>query len=148
MTVSLNKRRNSYQVDVSRFLALCSRNYVNILRWLPISCEEGESWQVEGDFGRLDVKLLENTQYTQLIEIKRGIEISQLVDTPKVIVRVYHDAKLAEVLTSRQIYRLRAVYDYPNMRMYHRDEKYQVNAFLEELLKIDNHTRIICQSES
>ncbi len=148
MTLSLNKRRHSYQVDVTRFLALCSRNYVHILRWLPISCEEGETWLVEGDFGRLDVKLLENTQYTQLIEIRRVINIPQLVDTPKVVVRVYHDAKLAEVLTSRQIYRLRAVYDYPNVRMYHRDEKYQVNAFLEELLKIDNHTRIICQSES
>nr|WP_275658990.1 DUF1249 domain-containing protein [Shewanella sp. Isolate11] len=144
----MNKRRHSYQVDVSRFLALCGRNYVHILRWLPITCVEGECWQVEGDFGCLDVKLLENTQYTQLIEISRSIGLPQLVDTPKVVVRVYHDAKLAEVLTSRQIYRLRAVYDYPNVRMYHRDEKYQVNAFLEELLKIDNHTRIICQSES
>lgn len=147
MSVSLNRRHNSYQVDVSRFLALCSRNYFNILRWLPASCKQGETWQVEGDFGCLEVKLLENTQYTQLIEISRAIEISQLVDTPKVVVRVYHDAKLAEVLTSRQIYRLRAVYDYPNIRMYHRDEKYQVNAFLEELLKIDNHVRVICPSE-
>lgn len=148
MTVSLNKRHNGYQVDVSRFLALCSRNYFNILRWLPAVCDQGQIWQVEGDFGCLEVKLLENTQYTQLIEISRPVEISQLIDTPKVVVRVYHDAKLAEVLTSRQIYRLRAVYDYPNIRMYHRDEKYQVNAFLEELLKIDNHIRAICQSES
>lgn len=147
MSISLNKRHHSYQVDVSRFLALCSRNYFNILRWLPVSCLQGESWQVEGDFGCLEVKLLENTQYTQLIEISRVIETSQLIDTPKVVVRVYHDAKLAEVLTSRQIYRLRAVYDYPNIRMYHRDEKYQVNAFLEELLMIDNHVRVICQSE-
>jgi hypothetical protein len=148
VTVSLNKRHNGYQVDVSRFLALCSRNYFNILRWLPAVCDQGQIWQVEGDFGCLEVKLLENTQYTQLIEISRPVEISQLIDTPKVVVRVYHDAKLAEVLTSRQIYRLRAVYDYPNIRMYHRDEKYQVNAFLEELLKIDNHIRAICQSES
>lgn len=146
MTVSLNKRHNSYQVDVSRFLALCSRNYFNILRWLPASCEQGLCWQVDGDFGSLDVKLLENTQYTQLIEISRAIDSVQLIDTPKVVVRVYHDAKLAEVLTSRQIYRLRPVYDYPNIRMYHRDEKYQVNAFLEELLQIDNHVRIICRS--
>jgi len=148
VTISLNQRSNPYQVDVSRFLALCTRNYFNMLRWLPAECEQGECWQVEGDFGCLDVKLLENTQYTQLVEIKRHVEASQYIDTPKVVVRVYHDAKLAEVLTSRQIYRLRAVYDYPNIRMYHRDEKYQVNAFLEELLKIDNHARVICQSAS
>lgn len=148
MSLSLNKRKPDYQANVSRFLALCSRNYFNMLRWLPAGYEQGQSWQVEGDFGCLEVKLLENTQYTQLIEISRPLKIAQYVDTPKVVVRVYHDAKLAEVLTSRQIYRLRPVYDYPNIRMYHRDEKYQVNAFLEELLKIDNHARIICQSES
>ncbi|ASJ95564.1 MULTISPECIES: DUF1249 domain-containing protein [Shewanella] len=148
MSVSLNKRKQDYQVNVSRFLALCSRNYFNILRWLPANCEQGECWQVEGDFGCLEVRLLENTQYTQLVEISRTLDMVQYVDTPKVVVRVYHDAKLAEVLTSRQIYRLRPVYDYPNIRMYHRDEKYQVNAFLEELLMIDNHARVICQSES
>ncbi|WP_442800647.1 DUF1249 domain-containing protein [Shewanella sp. AS1] len=147
MTATLNRKNDQYRVNVSQFLALCSRNYVNILRWLPLGCEQGQSWQIKGDFGCLDVILLENTQYTQLIEISRAVNRSQFVDTPKVVVRVYHDAKLAEVLTSRQIYRLKAVYDYPNIRMYHRDEKYQVNAFLEELLKIDNHTRVVCQSE-
>jgi len=143
---SLNPKR--YQPDVNRFLSLCGRNYFYILRWLPIEAAQGDVWQVEGEFGCLDVRLLENTKYTQLIEISRALNQSDFVHSPQVCVRVYHDAKLAEVLTSRQIYQLRPVYDYPNIRMHHRDEKYQVNAFLEELLKIDSHMSAICLSES
>ncbi|MGG7092265.1 DUF1249 domain-containing protein [Shewanella indica] len=144
----MNKRDSDkkYQPDVSRFLALCGRNYGHIQRWLPDEGQVGESWQVEGDFGCLDVELLENTRYTQLVSISRHVGKGGLVPVPKVTVRIYHDAKLAEVLSSRQIYQLRPVYDYPNLRMYHRDEKYQVNAFLEELLKIDCQARLVCQS--
>ncbi len=143
---SLNPKR--YRPDVNRFLSLCGRNYFYILRWLPSEARQGDVWQVEGEFGCLVVRLLENTKYTQLIEISRELSQSDYVHSPQVCVRVYHDAKLAEVLTSRQIYQLRPVYDYPNVCMHHRDEKYQVNAFLEELLKIDSHMSAICLSES
>ncbi|WP_076415791.1 DUF1249 domain-containing protein [Shewanella sp. UCD-KL12] len=143
---SLNPKR--YQPNINRFLALCGRNYYHILRWLPNGSKQGAHWQVEGEYGCLNVKLLENTAYTQLIDISRDVGSTNHVDTPKMIVRVYHDAKLAEVLTSRQIYQLSPVYDYPNIRMHHRDEKFQVNAFLEELLRIDNHTSVVCLAES
>ncbi len=143
---SLNPKR--YQPNINRFLALCGRNYYHILRWLPNGAKQGSHWKIEGDHGSLEARLLENTKYTQLIDISREVGKTNLVDTPKVIVRVYHDAKLAEVLTSRQISQLSPVYDYPNIRMHHRDEKYQVNAFLEELLRIDNHTSVVCLAES
>lgn len=143
---SLNPKR--YQPNINRFLALCGRNYFHILRWLPDGVQQGETWQVEGEHGCLFVRLLENTRYTQLIEISRHVGKNDYIDSPKITVRVYHDAKLAEVLTSRQIYQLSPVYDYPNIRMHHRDEKYQVNAFLEELLRIDNYTSVVCLAES
>lgn len=91
---------------------------------------------VRGSHGILKITLVENTRYTQLVEISRPLGKTPLVEDPKVLVRIYHDAKLAEVLTGRQFSLLSAVYDYPNLRMYQSDEKYQVNAFLEELLKI------------
>lgn len=117
-----------------------------MLKWLPLDIAVDQSWQLEGEFGILVVRILENTKYTQLVEISRPLEILEFVNTPKVLVRIYHDAKLAEVLTGQQIYQLRPVYDYPNLRMYHSDEKYQVNAFLEELLKIGCQQRLVCQS--
>lgn len=138
------KSETSYRPNVSQFLALCSRNYIHILRCMPYDLDLDEECQLTFDTGVLNIKVLENTKYTQLIEIYRDAIASEFVDTPKVIVRVYHDAKLAEVLTSQQIYRLRPVYDYPNLRMYHRDEKYQVNAFLEELLKVGRKALLAC----
>lgn len=140
----LNHKR--YQPDINKFLALCGRNYFHILKWLPEQVSQGDTWLVAEGLGCLSVRLLENTKYTQLIEISRSVGKSDYFHAPCVSVRVYHDAKLAEVLTSRQISQLSPVYDYPNIRMYHRDEKYQVNAFLEELLKIGGHTSTICQS--
>lgn len=131
--------KERYQPNVNQFLALCGRNYAYILHWLPENCALGDRWQVTGDFGCLDVEVLENTPYTQLVSITRTVDTQGIVPTPKVTVRIYHDARLAEVLSSQQIFHLQAVYDYPNLRMHHPNEKYQVNAFLEELLKIDCH---------
>lgn len=142
----LNHKR--YHPDINKFLALCGRNYFHILKWLPTQASQGDSWLVEDKMGSLSVRLIENTNYTQLIEISRCVGKSDYIHAPCVSVRVYHDAKLAEVLTSRQISQLSPVYDYPNIRMYHRDEKYQVNAFLEELLKIGGHMSVTCQLKS
>ncbi|MBT1443865.1 DUF1249 domain-containing protein [Shewanella sp. JM162201] len=130
------KARARYQPDINSFLALCGRNYALLLKWLPHSLAADAPVSVRGSHGVLKITLLENTRYTQLVEISRPLLKISLVEDPKVLVRIYHDAKLAEVLTGQQISLLSAVYDYPNLRMYQSDEKYQVNAFLEDLLKI------------
>ena len=131
-----------YQPNVSEFLALCGRNYHKIQLWLPQDIKMGSRWQVSGHVGQLDVAVIENTKYTQLIEISRPLSSGNFVNQPKMLVRVYHDAQLAEVLSSQQIYSLYPVYDYPNPKMHQRNEKYQINAFLEELLKIDQVTTL------
>lgn len=131
-----SKAKARYQPDINSFLALCGRNYALLLKWLPHSLAADAPVSVRGSHGVLKITLLENTRYTQLVEISRPLLKISLVEDPKVLVRIYHDAKLAEVLTGQQISLLSAVYDYPNLRMYQSDEKYQVNAFLEDLLKI------------
>jgi len=50
-------------------------------------------------------------------------------------VRLYHDARMAEVCVSQQISRLQPSYHYPNAKMHHRDEKEQCNHFLGEWLR-------------
>ncbi|MCL1144065.1 DUF1249 domain-containing protein [Shewanella gaetbuli] len=137
---NIQLEKDKYQPNVSAFLALCARNYALILKWLPDELDAQTSWYVEGKFGHLSVTLLENTKYTQLLEISRRLPDSLFVSSPRVIVRVYHDAQLAEVLTSQQIFSFKPVYDYPNAHMHHTDEKFQVNAFLQELLKIGCHS--------
>ncbi len=146
MAKFISQQKPRYQPNVSDFLALCGRNYGYMQKWLPLDIAVGQSWLLDGEFGALIIRIVENTKYTQLVEISRPLVAMEFVNTPKVLVRIYHDAQLAEVLTGQQIYQLRPVYDYPNLRMYHSDEKYQVNAFLEELLKIGCRQRLVCQS--
>ncbi len=142
----MNSVKPRYQPDLNGFLALCGRNYALLLRWLPEALALDAPVSVCGKHGLLKITLLENTRYTQLVEISRPLGKTPLIEDPKVLVRIYHDAKLAEVLTGQQISLLSAVYDYPNLRMYQSDEKYQVNAFLEELLKIGCRNQMTVQS--
>lgn len=50
-------------------------------------------------------------------------------------VRLYHDARVAEVCSTQQIYRFKGRYDYPNKKLHQRDEKHQINQFLAEWLR-------------
>lgn len=141
----MNKVSKKYHPNVSQFLSLCARNYTHILYWLPTSAKQGDIWTIESCFGVLQVSLIEETPYTQVVEITRPSTLTNvLVPDAFVKVRIYHDAKLAEVLTGQQISQLQPVYDYPNLRMYQRNEKHQVNAFLEELLKIGRQAKKVC----
>lgn len=49
--------------------------------------------------------------------------------------RLYHDALSAEVVAQPGKPRLQPKYEYPNLHMYQRDEKSQLNQFLGELLE-------------
>ena len=61
---------------------------------------------------------------------------SAYYNAPEMIIRVYHDAKTAEV-TSYQNHRyFKAVYPVPNQFMYQTDEKEQLNLFLAEWLNL------------
>ena len=41
----------------------------------------------------------------------------------------------AEVCSSQQIFRFKALYDYPNKKLHQRDEKHQINQFLADWLR-------------
>jgi uncharacterized protein YqiB (DUF1249 family) len=53
---------------------------------------------------------------------------------PKMTIRLYHDAKVAEVLIAQRTSQLKPVYEYPNLNMHQRNEKFMVNVFLAEWL--------------
>ena len=55
---------------------------------------------------------------------------------PRLTVRLYHDARSAEVVEYQRARHFNAVYDYPNRDMRQPDEKAQVNRFLGEFLSV------------
>jgi uncharacterized protein YqiB (DUF1249 family) len=108
--------RKRYVPYLPDFLSLCERNYAQLRFFLPghqrpgqrclIHINASESYQVE---------LLELCKYTTTVSIEL---ISQSMVgwlKPRFEVRLYHDARLAEVLACQQVRQLKAVYSYPNV---------------------------------
>lgn len=108
-------------------------NYVHLLPFMPLSGDVGSSsiYDIQGKEFQIDI--VESTRYTTLLGIfQRGDEPNYL--KARLTVRMYHDARLAEVCSSQQISRIKPRYDYPNPRMHQCDEKHQINAFLHDWL--------------
>ncbi|MBG11335.1 MAG: hypothetical protein CMD92_09280 [Gammaproteobacteria bacterium] len=82
----------------------------------------------------VEIKILEAFKYTSTLEIVQKPELTQQMTNPSMLVRVYHDASTAEVISFQGHRKLKPRYARPNPDMYHVDEKMQVNQFLGEWL--------------
>ena len=82
------------------------------------------------------IKILEAFKYTTTIEITQQPELKKWITNPSMLVRVYHDASTAEVVSYQGHRNLKPRYSQPNSKMYHADEKMQVNKFLGECLTL------------
>ncbi|MDD1781697.1 DUF1249 family protein [Enterovibrio sp. ZSDZ35] len=127
--------RREYQVDLSALMRMYETNYAKLVRLMPRQDDVGEYcvYEIQGQEFQLDI--VESTRYTTLIDIWQRGEVPSYL-RPRLTVRLYHDARVAEVCTSQQISRIQPRYDYPNPRMHQRDEKRQINAFLSDWLAL------------
>lgn len=136
MGVSLLRER--YRVDLSSLQATCEANYLRLMRLLPDMRETPSARRValsEGErlLGVLSLQVLEACPYTTTLQVSQELGLPWL-PAPRLEVRVYHDARMAEVIGAEQARRLLAAYPYPNQAMHQPDEKNQLNLFLGEWL--------------
>lgn len=131
-----------YNIDLASHLAECDANYQRLMAlvsWRAGGEDEGAVRVVLGD-GVPDVfiEVLEQSRHTSVIEMRQhwSREGVQSPHDTSIKVRVYHDAKSAEVIEFHRERGFNAVYDYPNRRMRQRDEKAQINRFLSDFLSI------------
>mgnify|MGYP000994726015 CR=1 FL=1 len=130
-----------YTPDFPEMMRLCEMNFSQLRRLLPRNDAPGEtvSYQVANAQYRLTI--VESTRYTLTLHPEcRQIIGSQsraisYWSLPSMTVRLYHDAMVAEVCSSQQIFRFKARYDYPNKKLHQRDEKHQINQFLADWLR-------------
>jgi len=92
------------------------------------------------DFLSYNILVDEVTRYTSLITMTQdatigGEKLSKYL-RPKMVIRLYHDARLAEVISNQDIRQIKPRYQYPNDTMHLPDEKQQVNVFLKEWLQL------------
>lgn len=89
-----------------------------------------------GDEVRVRISVLEVFPYTSTLAINQLTRVSQWIDPPGILVRVYHDATTAEAVAYQGHKAFLAKYVIPNPTMYHQDEKRQINEFLGEWLSL------------
>lgn len=132
--------KEPYKVDLRLQMAECEANYLRLQK-LVAGLEQNEyRFMVRrGQQEWLELlHIIERSPYTTTLRLKRVaiMPVAQWLHMPSLTVRMYHDAKLAEVLAWEGHKRLRPRYDYPNQAMYQSDEKLQINQFLGECLNL------------
>lgn len=128
------RNTNRHKVDLAGLQALCAANYSAINHLLPAL--RGGQVQCAVAACDIHVDIRERGPYTTLLDMEQcGADLSAATPAPQFQVRVYHDARMAEVVACQGHRQIKPRYDYPNARMYQKDEKYQLNRFFGEWLQ-------------
>ncbi len=131
-------KRQKYVPDLPGFMRLCEDNYRLILNLFPqwqSAVTASSSWSdADAVQIRLCCQVIERTPYTLLLQFEQQPVIEPWVKALSMKVRLYHDARMAEVVLF-QHQRLRI----PQQRgvdpvLHSADEKNQTNHFLHEWL--------------
>ena len=136
----MNLLRERYRVDLAGLQAACEANYARLMRLLP-DMRNGSGQRsrrvavTQGDqmLGVLAVEVVQNCPYTSTLLVRQEHSLPWL-PVPQLEVQVYHDARMAEVISAEHARRFRSIYPYPNVFMHQPDEKAQLNVFLGEWL--------------
>ena len=133
--------RNKYRPRIAGFMNLCETNYMLALRLLADKESAGEvrAFFINDNLS-YRIEVLEVTRYTSLINIAqeanhRCEKIAKLL-RPIMTIRLYHDARMVEIISSQHIASVKPRYDYPNQDMHQPDEKQQTLIFLKEWLQL------------
>lgn len=123
-----------YVPHLADLQATCAKNYALFMSLLPDIDTSELSYSFSASKAlQYRITLLDTAPYTTTLKMEQ-INSSTLLTKPVMDIRLYHDAKMAEVLSSQHAGAIAPSYDYPNPDMYHKDEKERVNTFLSEWL--------------
>ena len=119
----------------TRAMKIYEDNFQRLMLLLPELSGEEKHYKPVEQLDGLHVDVLERHKYTTVIKLAQRLPLSFLsVAMPSMVVRVYHDAEVAEVLSYQRQYRFKPKYEYPNPEMCQIREKQRVNEFLGEWL--------------
>lgn len=132
------KMKRKYIPDLTRQMAICQSNYARILRLLPqLQLGARCDFDLCHDARDVQITLLveEAFRYTSTLVMRQTQTAgSPWLEVPELVVRLYHDARMAEVICTRRRRQFSGVYPYPNAEMHQPDEKFQLNQYLSEWL--------------
>ena len=129
-------RRRPYNIDLRAHLSECDDNYRRLTRLMPdLKRTDRRHFRI---FPRAasfwaTFEVIHRSRYTTVLTLSLLASVRGIGGT-RLKVRVYHDARTAEVIEFQGQRRFEPVYEYPNPQMRQPDEKAQVNRFLSEFL--------------
>ena len=136
---SVQSRR--HPIDLSARMAVCDGNYIRLLKLLPDLTPLARREFTLPELGgaqRVVLEVVETFKYTNTISIV--LEVPGLASAyyrpPVMLVRLYHDANTAEVISYQDERRIRVLYQEDELPRFYPDEKEQVNLFLAEWLAL------------
>lgn len=135
-----------YVVDLSATMAVCDANYIRLLKLMPhFGLDASRSFTLptagsaahENISQSVDLVVIEAFRYTSTIRIRMGaIAANGFYQPPCILVRVYHDANTAEVISFQEEWNNRVNPLPEDAPLFYPDEKEQVNMFLAEWLTL------------
>lgn len=125
-----------YAYTVGDTVELYERNYSKLLELIPLLRQPELKCALAVNNGHtLRAELLERGPYSVLLRLRYSVnDPTPWLQDMEMQVRLYHDARVAEVVAYQQHQHFRARYEVPNRGMLGRLEKRQVNVFLGEWL--------------
>ena len=126
-----------YSVNLAQHLSECDANFYRLQKLMP-DMAQLDSWRFGLSANKegltdLLIEVVERCKYTTTLSIRLG-QPTSITQASELLVRMYHDACMAEVISFQQHRHIRPRYAYPNKAMYQQDEKEQLNRFLGECL--------------
>ncbi|NRP26463.1 putative dehydrogenase [Marinobacterium sp. xm-d-420] len=128
--------KRKYVPDLVKQSVVSETNYARLMRLLPAQQESIEfriEWHQHAYV--VAIKRDEEFAYTSTWTLSYWPEqASPWFNPQSFVIRLYHDARMAEVVCLKRRSQLLGRYDYPNDAMHQPDEKYQLNQHLAEWL--------------
>ena len=126
--------RKGYHIDLSDLHAQCEANYHRLMRLFP-GYEQQARCAFEAGDAQVVLEVTARDRYTTDMRLRYQGATSYFGGKSALDLRLYHDARMAEVVHCSTSRRFEARYRYPNPEMLQRDEKFQQNRFAAELLE-------------
>lgn len=122
-----------YRLNLRSLQTQCGENYARLLK-LERACErEGELALALAAAGSVRLTITSVSRYTTDMQLTQA-NAHPLQGEMRLNIRLYHDARLAEITEMHPRQRTSARNSYPNSAMHQPDEKHQWNRFLGEWL--------------
>ena len=131
---SRSRSRKAYHIDLPDLHAQCEANYRRLMRLFP-GYEQQPRRAFEVGDAVVELEVTARDRYTTDMRLRYKGSAIHMGSKSCLDLRLYHDARMAEVVHCSTPRRFEARYRYPNPEMLQRDEKFQQNRFAAELME-------------